>query len=433
MAEGIRPYYELVRDNRNFRRLWLSQIVSNFGDWFGVIAAYTITLRFTDSEVLLGLIIVSKMLSLAVFSPVAGYIADRFDRRTLMIGCDIGRGIVVLGFLLVRSPEWIWLIYAVIALQMMLAAVYQPAKQASIANIASGEELVRANILSNLSWSIIFTTGMGLGGLVTAWLGTDTVFVINSAGYILSTWFLFNAVIPHVRDAQYLQSLSKPFRGIVDGYRYLFNNPHILRPASAKGTNEFCIGALVYLLILVAEDILLMGSVGIGILYAARGLGTAVGPLFVRGVINDSRYWIQAMGFCLMAGGASYLVVGLMESIILMIVFVFLAHCGSGANWVLSTVMLQQRSDDAFRGRVFSAEWMFFTVTYSVGVLLASMILQMGWLELRTTILLFGALLLLTGVIWNFFITPQELRWQRYHQRREEQALRHQQRQTEPV
>ena len=99
----LRPYYHLLRNNHNFRRLWLSQVVSNFGDWFGILAVYTLLLRYTDSEFLLGLVIVVKFLSFALFSPVAGYIADRFDRRMLLILCDFARGFIVLGFLNVSS------------------------------------------------------------------------------------------------------------------------------------------------------------------------------------------------------------------------------------------------------------------------------------------------------------------------------------------
>ena len=81
MLDKIRPYIELVSNNQNYRRLWLSQIVSNFGDWFGILAVYALITKYSESEFLLGLIIVVKMMSLATFSPFAGYITDRFDRR----------------------------------------------------------------------------------------------------------------------------------------------------------------------------------------------------------------------------------------------------------------------------------------------------------------------------------------------------------------
>ena len=123
MLENIRPYINLVSNNQNYRRLWLSQIVSNFGDWFGILAVYALITRYSDSEFLLGLIIVVKMMSLASFSPFAGYLTDRFDRRRIMMLCDVVRGLIVLGFLLVVSYETLWMAYVLTAMQMMFSAI----------------------------------------------------------------------------------------------------------------------------------------------------------------------------------------------------------------------------------------------------------------------------------------------------------------------
>ena len=105
MRFKLKPYLDLVRNNPNYRRLWLAQIIANFGDWFGILAIYSLIHEYSGSELLLGLIIVVKMLSLASFSPLAGYITDRFNRRKLMIWCDIARGVIVLGFILITSAD----------------------------------------------------------------------------------------------------------------------------------------------------------------------------------------------------------------------------------------------------------------------------------------------------------------------------------------
>src|SRR6056297_1577436 len=127
MLEKIRPYINLVTQNRDYRRLWLSQVVSNFGDWFGILAVYALITRYSDSELLLGLIIVVKMMSLASFSPFAGYLTDRFNRRRIMIMCDLSRALLVLGLLLIGSYDSLWLAYVLTAFQMMLSAVFEPA------------------------------------------------------------------------------------------------------------------------------------------------------------------------------------------------------------------------------------------------------------------------------------------------------------------
>lgn len=405
---AISPYIELLRKNPDFRRVWISQVVSNFGDWFGVLAIFSLIISYSGSEFLLGMVMVTKFLAFAAFSPFAGYITDRYDRRLIMLLCDFGRGAVVLSFLLVRDPSLLWLIYVLSTLQMGFAAVFEPAKQASIPNITSGDDLVKANIISNLSWSVIFTTGMGLGGLATAVIGTDGVFVINGLGYILSTWFIFKAVIPHERDEQTIKSLSNPIRGIADGYRFLFSNPHILRPGLAKGTITIFLGALVYLLILVSEEILMMGSVGLGLLYASRGFGTAVGPVLVRRYLSNEQHWPWLIGAAMMFAGFFYLFLGMIDSVVLMIVLIFLAHCGSGANWVMSTVLLQKRSPDAYRGRIFSSEWLLFTLLQAASITGVSIIMEQGWLNLEQAIRIYAGGLLLAGLLWVLLVGRAE-------------------------
>ena len=413
MLEKIRPYINLVSYNTDYRRLWLSQVVSNFGDWFGVLAVYALITRYSDSEFLLGLIIVVKMMSLASFSPFAGYITDRFDRRRLMIGCDLLRGLIVLGLLLVVSYDTLWIAYVLTAFQMVLSAIFEPAKTSSIPNVTTEEELVDANVLSAASWSIIFTVGMGVGGLATAWLGTDWVFIIDAFSYILSAWFIYRTVIPQEKmDEEELERTRNPLVGIKEGFKYLKDNKQVLRPTLAKACYTIFLGALTYMLVLVSEQVLLMGSVGVGLLYSSRGVGTGIGPVIGRRIFREESDWVRAMGVCMIFGGAMYVIVGATSSLLVMLVFVFIAHAASGANWVMSTVLLQRRTPDVFRGRVFSTEWLLFTLAQSISVLSASWVLENDILTIQQTIMMFAALLSVTGLIWHLTITKDEETYQ---------------------
>ena len=378
-----------------------------------MLAVYALITKHTDSELLLGLIIVTKMASLGLFSPMAGYLTDRFDRRTLMILCDAGRGLVVLGFIWIDSYSMLWLAYVLMAAQMMMSSVFEPAKTSSIPNVTKPEQLVNANILSSLSWSIIFTTGMAIGGLATAWIGIDTVFLLNTLSYFASGWFIWRVVIPQVKAGKESGIGRNPLHGIVNGFRFLRENTHVLRPALAKGAFTMFLGSLVYMMVLVSENILEMGSIGLGLIYASRGAGTAVGPFVGRRLFRSEDTWIQAMGLFMILGGICYLVVGFSSSLLVIMLFVFLAHMNSGANWVMSTVLLQRRAPDVYRGRSFSVEWLFFTMAQSGSILIASNLLDQNWLTLNEAILLFAGLLILTGVIWSSTVTVKEKRYVR--------------------
>ncbi|MAO64376.1 MAG: MFS transporter [Balneola sp.] len=409
MLKNLRPYLSLIKENHDFRRLWIAQSISNFGDWFGLLALYAIIGKYSDSEFLLGLIIVVKMLSLAFFSPIAGYFADRFNRRRLMIWCDLFRGLAVLGIILVQSESMLWLAYVLTALQMMLSAIFEPAKTSSIPNVTSEENLTNANIISTATWSIIFTTGMAIGGFATEWLGTDVVLILDSLTYVASAWFVYRAVIPQKRlSEEELYRTRNPFKGIQEGLSYLIKNRHILRPSLAKGFSTAFLGGLVYLLIIVSEEVLMMGSIGLGLLYAARGFGTGIGPIIGRRIFRDEKDWVTLMGLAITFCGMMYMVVGLVNSLPLMLIFVLLAHSASGANWVSSTVLLQKRTVDTFRGRIFSTEWLLFTIGSSISTVIASLILEAELMNVKSLIMVYGGMMALAGIFWSFTITQNE-------------------------
>lgn len=411
--KSLQPYLQLIKENRNYRQLWLSQAVSNFGDWFGLLALYAVIAKYSESELLLGLIIVVKMLSLAFFSPFAGYLADRFNRRKLMIFCDFARAAALLGILLVRSPETLWIAFVLTSIQMMLSALFEPAKTSSIPNVTTPDQLVDANVISTATWSIIFTSGMALGGFATELLGTDLVFILDAGSYIISAWFLYRATIPQVeQSAEEKHRTRNPFIGIKEGFTYLTSSRHILRPSIAKGTSTMFLGGLVYLLIIVSEEVLMMGSIGLGLLYAARGFGTGVGPIIGRRLFKDQKDWVMVMGFSILTTGIMYVVVGWSTSILLMILFVFLAHTASGANWVMSTILLQKRTTDTFRGRIFSTEWLLFTVANSFSVMVAATCLELELISVKPLIMIYGGMMIVSGIVWSITVTKNEKNYQ---------------------
>ncbi|MCM3900648.1 MAG: MFS transporter, partial [Pyrinomonadaceae bacterium] len=148
---AIQPvgYIELLRNNYAFRQLWLGQVVSQMGDWFNTIALYTIILNLTGSGRDVGLLLVARFLPSFVFGPLSGVLADRFSRRTIMIISDLLRAGVVLGFILVRRADQLWIVYVLTVLQLGLSTFFEPAKTAAIPSIVSDRELVAANAISS--------------------------------------------------------------------------------------------------------------------------------------------------------------------------------------------------------------------------------------------------------------------------------------------
>src|SRR5438046_7203176 len=199
-ARAERPpsvgYAELLRANRAFRFLWLGQVVSQMGDWFDTIAVYTIALRLTGSTRSVALIMVARFLPSVLIGPLSGVVADRFSRRSIMITSDILRALVVLGFLFVRRPDQMWLVYVLTIFQLGFSAFFEPAKTAAIPSIVSDRELLPANAIASVTWSAMLTLGAALGGFVAGVFGTNAVFVIDSLSFVASALLIASVHFP---------------------------------------------------------------------------------------------------------------------------------------------------------------------------------------------------------------------------------------------
>lgn len=147
----MNTYIALLRGNRNYRYLWFSAITSQIGDWFNLIASASLIQELTSSGSAVSLLFLVRFVPLFLFSPLAGVLADRFNRRTLMVASDMLRACTVLGFLLVRDAGHVWLFYLLTALQFSLSAIYTPTGTAMLANIVRRDELVTANALNSFT------------------------------------------------------------------------------------------------------------------------------------------------------------------------------------------------------------------------------------------------------------------------------------------
>jgi MFS family permease len=146
---SLSAYLRLLRLNRNFRRLWLAQIVSEIGDWFYTLAIYSLLLQLTGRASSVALALVLQVLPQTLIGPAAGVINDRVRRKRVMIVADLARMIIVFAMLVVRSRSTVWMVYPLLVLETLMAAFFEPARTAVIPNIAAREDVLLANTLSS--------------------------------------------------------------------------------------------------------------------------------------------------------------------------------------------------------------------------------------------------------------------------------------------
>jgi predicted MFS family arabinose efflux permease len=401
-------YIDLLRRNRSFRQLWLGQVVSQMGDWFDTIALYTIILKLTGSGRDVGLLLVARFVPSFFFGPISGVIADRFSRQRIMIVSDILRAVVVLGFLFVRRPEHLWIIYVLTVFQLGLSTFFEPAKTAAIPSIVEDRELVAANAISSVTWSAMLTIGAALGGFITGLFGTDVAFVLDAATYLLSAALIASIRLPKRKKRERQKISISQLLGIretIDGIRYVKDRPRVLaallvKPAWGIG------GGILTLLAVFGERIFPVGkdaAGGIGVLFAARGIGTAVGPIVARRISGEGNRRMQAsIGIAFLIAGLFYMLFGSATGFVFALVFLGIAHCGGSILWVFSTVILQRLVADNFRGRVFAAELALVTLAMAASNYVTGELLDRFQISPRSVTVGIGMFFVLPGVTWFF-------------------------------
>src|SRR3984893_2358668 len=363
------------------------------GDWFDTIALYTIILNLTGSGRDVGLLLVARFLPSFLFGTLSGVVADRFSRRTIMIISDVLRALVVLGFLFVRRADQLWLIYMLTVLQLGLSTFFEPAKTAVIPSIVSDRELVAANAISSVTWSIMLTLGAFIGGVVTGWFGSNAAFILDALTYLLSAALIASVRFPKRAPRAKSKLTISRVLGItetIDGVRYVTHRPRVLalllvKPAWGLG------GGILTLLAVFGEKVFPVGrsaATGIGVLFAARGIGTAIGPIVARRIAGEGRARMQkSIGIAFLIGGAFYIAFGTAGNFLFALLVLGLAHTGGSILWVFSTVLLQRGVEDRFRGRVFAAELALLTLTMATSnYLTGEMLDRFGWSPRLVTI-----------------------------------------------
>jgi MFS family permease len=399
----MKQYLELLKKRQGFRNLWLASVVSLLGDWFNTIASVMIVNRYTDTDLAISWILIAKTLPRFFLGPLAGVLADRVNRKWVMFTSDVLRAGIVLSFLLVDRPERVWLIYALTVAQFVVASFFEPASSAILPGLVEGEEeLVTANVLSSITWSAMLALGAAAGGVVAGLFGAETALVIDSATFLVSAGLVLR--VRYDQTAVQAQAPSSGFTDLVEGFKYVFRERGMGFLVLIKSMGQ--IGSGDILMVVFAERYFSLGEEGatsLGIMFAAAGLGSIIGPplarLFsgsnseqLRGLIQKS-YLLIPLGWLIFATAPSLWVVCLAVGIRMM---------GISTNWTYSNVLIQHQVPDRFLGRVFSIDLGLFTLANSTSVLLTGVFLDVFKVAPRSLLSFFAAASFSLAIIWAF-------------------------------
>lgn len=401
-------YLELIRTNHAFRRLWSASVISMLGEWFNTIALFLLIFQYTESEFFLGLLFTMRMLCFAAFQPFGGLLADRLNRKTIMVWTNIIQVGLALCFLFIDGKNHIVWIYILTGLMMIMHGMYVTAERAALPNIVPAEHLATANALDAASWSTALCLGAMLGGIVVEIWGTDAAFIIDAVTFAFGAYLLRNLYIPQTIDDEMKGPLvSTALTNIKNGWKRIISEKRLLRIVFAKSSWNIAGGGLAGVFLVVAgSDLDGFGmALGFGIFFFARGVGTGIGPIAARALLTNEERWPVMVGLLVMLSGAFYFLVGwtLGMSIFLTIPLVMLAHAASGANWVLSTILTQKWVEDEVRGRVFSMDMLLMSIAFSISSATAGYLLEKQYFTLQNGFLIFSVVMIVSGAFFSLW------------------------------
>lgn len=418
-------YRQLLSENKDFRRLWTGQVISEIGDWLNNIAVLALTIQLAGAGregFAIAIYAIARHLPLFLFGPLAGVVVDRTDRRRLMIIADVLRALLALGFLLANLTSALPVIYIVGASLFAVSAFFNAAKRASIPNLVHGpSQLLSANSLSASTTAATIAVGSALGGIVATFVGRNVVFVINAATFLASA-----LIIQRIRTATRLRVPASPrlsapaspprlinaLKGAAidfrDGLGYVRSRPvlsAIFIVAAGWGLGNGVARALYSIFgarlgIATAEGLVARPmDFGISVLFVAMGLGGIIGaPIARRFNAGSGETLGGRMGRSMVFDGCGLVLFSLMPNLWLAALVLIARELNFAIWWTAQQTIIMTRTDDRYAGRVF-ASYETLTTLMMVASMLASGAAADRY-GIRPVAAIGGAVVALSGISW---------------------------------
>lgn len=406
-------YGELLRSNRNFRNLLAGQVISELGNWFNFIAGLGLVRLVSDaSPTAAGLFFVARLLPFALASPIAGTFVDRFSRRQVMIATDLLRTGIALSFLLVTRAEDLWIAYLATVLLHTFGAFFDGAKNAAAPNLVGKEGLLAGTALLFSTRFLLMAVGSALGGWASAFFGYQAAFIINAASFLVSAWTVWripeeatrdDATAEHMRSKDTRPSFITELR---EGVRYALTNHFAFTIlivniiwATGGGAINIIFERLGGVHFASAEG--WNPDLAVALLWTATGLGIAFGMLIAHRTsvyLDRKNNHNTFVGWTLIVHGIVFSIGGLMPTLWLLALVVFVSRAIVGVEYAVQETMFQRSLPDVIRGRISTLDRGAELTMFSVSAYISGGL--MFYMTPQALTIVSGVLSALAGVVW---------------------------------
>jgi MFS family permease len=353
----------------SFFRLWLAQVVSSLGDWIGLFAILTLTARVGKGspEAAIALVMSARMIPGFFLASVGGVLVDRWDRRKVMVTCDVGRGVVLATLPFVDT---VWGLFLASLILEVLTLLWSPAKEASVPNLVKADKLASANSFSLAAAygtfpiaSALFASLTKVAEIIGRHAGSFDFLRLNQESlaiyfdvvtFFLSATLIWSLTLTRTRPVAHAPiALTRAFTEIKEGWRFIRTNATVRSVMVGLGTGLVGGGMIAPLGPIYANQVLHAGAAGFGLLLTALGMGLAVGVVGVSTLQKRIPHG-ATFPWMVVGAGVAMLVAVTMSDLGLTMTFIGLMGVCAGAVYVLGFTILQESVEDELRGRTFA-------------------------------------------------------------------------------
>ncbi len=386
----IGSYLGLFRRNTALSQLLIGEFISGIGDWLYLVAVLVVVYSESNSPVLLGIIGAARILPYVLLSVPAGIVADRFDRRMVLLVTDVARGVLMVA--LAASVALGASTLVIIALSILAACFstfFGPAIASLLPTLVSEDDLGPANSAWATLDNVAFIIGPAIAGILLAVGGLEVAFLLNAVSFAVVAVILWRLKVPEravpadTREGEEEQpvgwrDLARPMAG-----------PFILDAATS-----FVGGGLGVLTVVIAIDVLGAGEAGTGWLQAATGVGGVVAGV-AGGALLARRLSVPLL-IGGVVGGIGFAWLALSGSLVTAMLAIGIAVAGLLLLDIVNTTLIQRMVPDALRGRAMGILQTSSAITYSLGSLLIPLLADAIGIA---TVLVASGVLTLLGVV----------------------------------
>lgn len=370
--------------------MWWASAISSLGDWITFFATLTLAndIGGGDGATFAILVpLVGRLIPGLLFGTAAGVIADRWDRKRVMVVSDFGRGIIVLSLLFVTDLVTLFLVSSFME---MLTLVRQPAREAAVPTLVDRDQLVSANSLSLAAAYGTAPVGSAIHALFGAAFASYSflevfgsaeglAFALDSLTFVISGGIVATMSIPKpelLQEAERAvdhekQGWRQPLRDIKEGVTFVSKERTVRRVVLGMASALFGGGALIALGKPFSDDVLQGSGAGFGVIVTALGLGVGAGMLIVALFMSEMSRRDVSFAISLTCTGFALLLGALAQTVWGAAGWVFIAGVGTGISYVMGFTHLHEEVDDTLRGRTFAALFTVVRTAVMVSLVLA--------------------------------------------------------------